>query len=137
MPKKKISQKAQKLYEYYSRFPDWYWKYGLHDAQILSISELELPTDWKSEHPKRNCLEIILDSHNALYERDIKKICLYNYKLIVSDDYKSWDKPWWIGDILTELPNGRYRLEIEIETSNGKRKTFTVEFELPEVIRNK
>ena len=81
MSKKGIEAAAKKLEEYYAQFPDWYWKYGLHDAVVLSVSELQLVPDYKEKKPKFNCLEIHLDSKNAIYERDIKTIRLYNYKI--------------------------------------------------------
>ena len=73
---------AKKFEEYYAKFPDWYWKRGLHDAVIISVSELELVPDWKEKHPKRNCLEILLDSKNALFETNIIRISLYNYRIM-------------------------------------------------------
>ncbi len=81
MSKKGIEAAAKKLEEYYAQFPDWYWKYGLHDAVILAVSELQLVPDYTEKKPKINCLEIQLDSKNAIYERDIKAIRLYNYKI--------------------------------------------------------
>ena len=87
MSKKGIEAAAKKLEEYYAQFPDWYWKYGLHDAVILSVSELQLVPDYKVKKPKFNCLEIELDSKNALYERDNKTIRLYNYKIKLSTDF--------------------------------------------------
>ena len=129
---------AKKLEEYYSRFPDWYWKYGLHDAEILSVSELELTPDWKSERPRWNCLEICLDSSGAMYETDICKICLYNYKIKTPDtNINELEKPWWIGDTITRLQDDRYLLEITIETAHGEHKQFAVAFEIPEVERKK
>ena len=136
MSKKGIEAAAKKLEEYYAQFPDWYWKYGLHDAVILSVSELQLVPDYKEKKPKINCLEIQLDSKNAIYERDIKAIRLYNYKIKTPDiDINSIDKPWWIGDTIKKLDNNRYLLEIEIESAKGSRKHFIVEFEIPEIAR--
>ena len=136
MSKKGIEAAAKKLEEYYAQFPDWYWKYGLHDAVILSVSELQLVPDYKEKKPKINCLEIQLDSKNAIYERDIKAILLYNYKIKTPDiDINSIDKPWWIGDTIKKLDNNRYLLEIEIESAKGSRKHFIVEFEIPEIER--
>ena len=137
MSKKGIEAAAKKLEEYYAQFPDWYWKYGLHDAVILSVSELQLVPDYKEKKPKFNCLEIELDSKNALYERDIKTIRLYNYKIKTPDiDINSIDKPWWMGDTIKELNNKCYSLDIEIESARGSRKHFIVEFEIPEIVRN-
>ena len=136
MSKKGIGAAAKKLEEYYAQFPDWYWKYGLHDAVILSVSELQLVPDYKEKKPKFNCLEIELDSKNALYERDIKTIRLYNYKIKTLDvDINSIDKPWWMGDTIKELNNKQYSLDIEIESARGSRKHFIVEFEIPEIER--
>ena len=136
MSKKGIEAAAKKLEEYYAQFPDWYWKYGLHDAVILSVSELQLVPDFKEKKPKINCLEIQLDSKNAIYERHIKAIRLYNYKIKTPDiDINSIDKPWWIGDTIKKLDNSRYLLEIEIESAKGSRKHFIVEFEIPEIER--
>ena len=136
MSKKGIEAAAKKLEEYYAQFPDWYWKYGLHDAVILSASELQLVPDYKEKKPKINCLEIQLDSKNAICERDIKAIRLYNYKIKTPDiDINSIDKPWWIGDTIKKLDNNRYLLEIEIESAKGSRKHFIVEFEIPEIER--
>jgi hypothetical protein len=136
MSKKGIEAAAKKLEEYYARFPDWYWKYGLHDAVILSVSELQLVPDYKVKKPKFNCLEIELDSKNALHERDIKTIRLYNYKIKTLDvDINSIDKPWWMGDTIKELNNKQYSLDIEIESARGSRKHFIVEFEIPEIER--
>ena len=136
MSKKGIEAAAKKLEEYYAQFPDWYWKYGLHDALILSVSELQLVPDYKVKKPKFNCLEIELDSKNALHERDIKTIRLYNYKIKTLDvDINSIDKPWWMGDTIKELNNKQYSLDIEIESARGSRKHFIVEFEIPEIER--
>lgn len=136
MSKKGIKAAAKKLEEYYAQFPDWYWKYGLHDAAILSVSELELTPNYKEKTTKYNCLEIELDCKNALYEQNIKTIRLYNYKIKTPDiDINSIDKPWWISDTIKELENKRYLLEIEIESARGDRKNFIVEFEIPEIER--
>ncbi len=136
MSKKGIEAAAKKLEEYYSQFPDWYWKYGLHDAVILSVCELQLTPDYKEKNPRYNCLEIKLDSKNALHEQNIKTIRLYNYKIKTPDvDINSIDKPWWISDTIKELGNKRYSLEIKIESAKGSRKNFVVEFEIPEIER--
>lgn len=120
----------------YGRFPDWYWKYGLHDAKILSVAELELPPDWKSKNPRRNCLEICLDCKNALFETNIRKICLYNYKIRRFElNFKDLEEPWWIEDRLTRFPNTGYELEIIIETADGRQEQFIVEFEMAEIER--
>ncbi len=136
MNKKRIEAEVKKLEEYYAQFPDWYWKYGLHDAVILSVSELQLFPDYKEKNPKYNCLEIDLDSSNAIYESDIKKICLYNYKIKTSDiDINKIVKPWWMGDTIKQLPNNHYLLEIEVESGSGELIEFSVSFEFAKVER--
>ena len=136
MSKKGTEAEAKKLEEYYAQFPDWYWKYGLHDAVILSVCELQLTPDYKKKNPRYNCLEIKLDSKNALYEQNIKTIRLYNYKIKTPDiDINSIDKPWWISDTIKELKNKHYLLEVKIESARGSQKNFIVEFEIPEIER--
>lgn len=138
MNNKAAEQAAKEFEEYCSQFPDWYWKYGLHDAEILSVSEIELTPDWKSKHPRRNCLKIHLDSSDAMSERNICMIRLYNYKIKTPElDLNNLEHTWWISDTLTQLPNNHFLLEICIETVRGKRKQFmfAVEFEIPEVER--
>lgn len=136
MAKKEIKAAIKKLKEYYAQFPDWYWKYGLHDAVILSVSELQLIPNNKEKKPKYNCLEIQIDSKNAIYQQDIKTIRLYNYEIKTPDvDINSIDKPWWIGDSIKKLDNNRYLLEIEIEAANGSPTLFVVEFEIPDIER--
>lgn len=108
----------------------------MHDAKILSVSELEFAPDWKSKHPRRNCLEICLDGDNALYEQDIYKIRFYNYKIKTTEvDINEFEKTWWIGDTLKQLSNNHYLLEINIGTAKGNHKQFVVEFEFPEIQR--
>ncbi len=133
---KDIIATAKELEEYWASFPDWYWKYGLHDAEVLSVSEKELIPDYKDRQPKYNCMEICLDCKNALYERDIEKILLYNYKIKTPDfDVKTLGKAWWMDDSLKEQKKGYYLSEIEVETADSERIDFTVSYESAEVIR--
>ena len=74
-----MKKRIFELEKYYSGVPEWYWIYGLHDAEILSFSEMQLPPDWKSKTPRYNCLEIQLNSVGAMTK--IKKIVFYNYSL--------------------------------------------------------
>lgn len=133
---KNILKRALEIEEYYDQFPDWYWKSGLHDAFIISVSELQLIPDYKDKQPKWNCLEICLDSRNAIFERDVKKILLYNYKIKTPDfDIKSIEKTWWMDDSLEEQENGHYLSEIEAETAEQERIRFTVSYEFAEAER--
>ena len=136
MSKKGTEAVTRKLDEYYAQLPEWYWKYGLHDAVILSVSELQLAPDYKNKNPKYNCLEIELDSKDAIYERDIKALRFYNYKIKTADfDIKSIEKQWWMSDTIKETDNKRHLLEIEIASAKDKRKYFVVEFEIAEIER--
>ena len=136
MRKKGIDPAAKRLAEHYAQFPDWYWKHGLHDAEILSISELEFIPDYIEKNPGFNCLEIALNSKNAIYERDIQTIRLYNYKIKTPDvKLNCADKRWWISDAIKDLNNQQYSLDIEIESASGSRDHFIVEFEIPEIER--
>ncbi len=142
MSKKGIESAAKKLEEYYAQFPDWYWKYGLHDARILSVSELQLVPDYKEAKPKYNCIEIALNSKNALCETNIKKISLYNYHIvgmkmnstepITLDDFRD---VFWLGDSIEQLDNDRYLLEIECTDLHSNLVYLNVEFEIPEIER--
>lgn len=107
----------------------------MHDAEILSVSELELPADWKTKDTKYNCLEIRLDA-SGTRESNITKILLFNYKIKTPEvNINDLERPWWLRDRVTRLSNGRYELEMVIETSRGKHKEFTVVFETAEVER--
>lgn len=142
MNKKQIKAAAQKIEEYYAQFPDWYWKYGLHDARILSVCESELIPDWKEKHPKRNCLEILLDSENTLYETNIKRISLYNYSIVEiktkgkgSITLESFRDIYWLGDSIEQLDDGRYLLEIECTDSHSNLMYLSIKFGSAEIER--
>lgn len=133
---------SKKGAEYDAQLPDWYWKRGLHDAKILSVCELKLVPDWKEKHPKRNCLEILLDGKNALFETNIKKISLYNYR--ITDMNMNGVKPitleafrnvYWLGDSNDRLDDGKFLLEIECTDSRSNLMSLNVKFEIPEIER--
>lgn len=118
------------------KVPDWYWSSGLHDAQILSVSELELPTDWKAKPPRYNCFEILLDAEGAIYDQSVYKIQLYNYKITTPQvDLSKLGPIWWMGDTLRTLPNGGYTLEIEVADSKNDRHLFSITFQSAQVHR--
>ena len=142
MSKKGTEAASKKLEEYYAQFPDWYWKYGLHDAKIFSVRELDLTPDWKEKQPKRNRLEILLDSKNALYETNIKRIFLYNYRIVNMKmnaaepvTLEAFRNIYWMGDSVEQQDDGRYLLEIECTDSHSNFMYLTVEFEIPEIER--
>lgn len=114
--------------------PCWYWKQGLHDAKVLAIFERQLEPDWKSPLPVYNAMEIQLDSSGALYETGITKIRLLNYKwksqpVNVADD----SELWWEQDTLSCLSNGKFSLEIILQTPKKVRSLLQIEFAAAEV----
>ena len=136
MKKKQIKSVAKKVEDYYAQFPDWYWKYGLHDAVILSVSELQLIPDYKEKEIRYNCLKIDLDSRNAVYERDIKSISFFNYKIEPSDfDINSIVQQWWMNDTFKISEMKRNLIEIETATATDERAFFIIKFEFAETER--
>lgn len=132
----KVLKNACELEKHWNQFPDWYWKHGLHDAELLSVSKLEFEPDYRMKPCKRNCFEMDLDSKGAIYEQDIQKIALYNYKIKTLElDLNSYKKLWWMGDDIKELDNKKYLSEIEFESDNRERITFIIEFEFAEITR--
>ena len=120
--------------ENFEKVPFWYWKQGLHDAQVLSICEDSCEPNWKSSLPVYNTLEIQLDSTKALYETDIIKIKLMNYKWM-SDSINVADYPelWWESDTLSCLPSGKFSLEIILQAPKKRHVTLQIEFAVAEV----
>ena len=116
------------------KFPCWYWKQGLHDAEVLAIFEHQLEPDWKSPLPVYNAMEIQLDSSGALYETGITRIRLLNYKWI-SEPINVVDYPelWWEQDTLSCLPSGKFSLEIVLQAPKKHRVVLQMEFTAAEV----
>ena len=93
--------------------PAWYWVRGLHDAHILSATPLELAPDWQSPAPRYNCLELAIDAKGAMFDTQVRKIALYNYKILTPDfDLRKLSDVWWYGDTLTTEEKGKYRLQL-------------------------
>ena len=122
-----MKKKNKKFEMEYSEFPNWYWIYGLHDAEILSFSKIELPMDWKTKAPRYNCIEIKLNSSGA--RTHISKIVFYNCSLKSDVDINTIKKAWWMGDKLTRLEENRFLLEVKIEDAKGNRSIFSIAFE--------
>ena len=116
------------------KLPAWYWKLGLHDAQILDTSELGEGVDKKRGKRYRNCLELSLNSSGAIYERDIKKIIFYNYEIKMADaSVSALSKTWWMTDTIEQLPSGNYLLNFEVSPQNGVNRCYSIEFEFIDV----
>ena len=138
--KQKQGQNDREWQEYFDslkKLPVWYWKRGIHDAEILDVWELENGVDKKRGKYYRNCLVLSLDSSGAIYETDIKKIIFYNYEVKVSNAPISQllPKTWWMGDTIEQLSNGNYLLNFEVSLENDNRLNFSMEFEYVQVER--
>ena len=118
------------------KLPVWYWKYGIHDAKILDVSELKNGVDKKRGKYYRNCLALTLNSSGAIYETNIKKIIFYNYEVKMSDaPISQLSQTWWMGDTIERLSNLNYLLNFEVDPENGERWNFSIEFEYIDVER--
>lgn len=142
MGKCRINAVAKKCDADYALFPEWYWKYGLHDAVILSVSELCLAPDYKESSPKHNCLEIALNSKNALGKANIKKISLYNYRIMdirmnatEPITLEAFSNVFWLGDSLAQFSDGQYILEIACTDGHSNPLQLSVRFASAEVER--
>lgn len=91
---------------------EWYWKKGLHDAEIVEVTKHELNYDYTQKNPLRNFLEIKLNGEYAMFDTSISSIRLYNYKIIKMDsDLAFLKNSWWIKDSLVE-ENGKYKITL-------------------------
>ena len=116
--------------------PEWYWTRGLHDAKILSVSELQLTPNYLEKNPKINCFKIELDCDNAMYEYNIKTIRLYNYKIKSNDlDINLLNGGWWLSDEIINKGDQYYFLNIKFDTAKCKTKHLEIAFKQAEVIR--
>jgi hypothetical protein len=129
-----IEKSLQAHRESLEKLPAWYWKRGLHDAQILETSELGEGVDKKRGKRYRNCLVFSMDSSGAIYERDIKKIIFYNYEVKMADaSVSELSKTWWMTDTIEQLLSGNYLLNFEVDPENGDRWRYSIEFEFIDV----
>lgn len=93
--------------------PDWYWKKGLHDAQVTHVEIKENPTDYRH----RNSLILHLDASQAMFDTGITAMELRNYKILL-DESSIGGYPdggivgcYWMQDVLT-WEKGKYILDI-------------------------
>ena len=131
-----MNKDEKKYYDYINSFPEWYWSYGLHDAEILNIQRKELLADYNFKDPKYNRMEILLDCAGSLGEADVTKIIIYNHK-IISDSLPKCEQcnVWWIGDKLSKTSEDYYKLELEFADESDKRYFPIITFQTAEVIR--
>ena len=112
--------------------PDWYWKAGLHDAQILRTEKMEFEYDYRLRNPIRNSLILHLDASQAMFDSRITAIELKNYKILL-DESPNGGHPdtgiggcYWMQDVLT-WENGQYILDLILLGEDDFR--FRVRFE--------
>ena len=101
--------------------PEWYWKSGLHDAQIIRAAEIGYRR-----------LKLTLDSSGALYDRSVRSITLVNCEILTAPEVL--DGLWWQSDEL-QFSDGGYVLNAELADSDGERIPFTVRFSDAQVER--
>ena len=92
--------------------PAWYWERGLHDAQLLS-AELQDDT-----------LTLRLDSHGAMFDSTVTQISFLGARLKTPLPRPGRQtNVYWLGDTLTALPFGQWKLEISLQTLSRPNKT--------------
>ena len=92
--------------------PAWYWARGLHDAQLLS-AELQDDT-----------LTLRLNSRGAMFDSTVTQISFLGARLktpLPQPDRQT--NVYWLGDMLTALPFGQWKLEISLQTLSRPNKT--------------
>jgi len=113
-------------------FPNWYWKKGLHDAEIKKISFQFLDYDYTLANPIRNYLLVELDSCNAMFETKITSIKFYNAKIIAGKtDISGY---WWVYDELI-CNKGKYTLLINARSVDQK-VSIHISFDNADVFRH-
>lgn len=110
--------------------PEWYWKHGLHDANIISAT-----TNDSSWNPEEHCLILKMDCDGAMFEADITEIRFYQYKIKTNDfDVSLLNGGWWLSDEMVRKGN-YYRLDLKFDTAKCKTKHLEITFRHAEVIR--
>lgn len=112
--------------------PDWYWKNGLHDAEIITVEYVQLAYDYKEKHPIRNSMKLFLNASQSLYDMNIKSITFFNYKVMTFDF--ELENCYWLQDTLS-FDNRKYTLNITI-TDGRSPRIFTVKFDNATVERS-
>ncbi|MBO5324288.1 MAG: DUF4085 family protein [Oscillospiraceae bacterium] len=113
-----------------NKTPEWYWVYGLHDAQIISVTTKE--SGW---NPKDNCLILKLNCDGVVGDANIVEIRFFNFKILTNGlDINLLNGGWWLSDDLSEIDN-RYLLELKFDTAKCNTQQLKLRFMRAEVIR--
>lgn len=115
--------------------PEWYWQKGLHDAEIISVTTVELPVDWRAREKRWNVMTLELNSEQAIFDTSVKEISLFNYKVLEGDisDLRKC-KAWWFADKLSFV-DGAYLLDVEFTTGKKQNLHYKIKFEDAEIKR--
>ena len=113
----------------------WYWKAGLYDAKIRSVSEKAQAADWGNGIPACCCLEILLKSGSA-YERDLRNFDAHIRELKregESTDLGAFTDAHWQSGRLTELAEKGFFFKLEVVDAEDSTLYLCVEFETAKV----
>lgn len=92
--------------------PAWYWARGLHDARLLS-AELQDDT-----------LILKLDSRGAIFDDSVTQIVFLGARLKTPLPSPGPKQPFdWLSDVLSQLPNGQWKLSIKLQAPTRKACT--------------
>ena len=115
--------------DYSDKAPEWYWRAGLHDSEIISVEMLDLDYDYKLRNPIRNSFTLNLNSKSALYDTSVKSISFFNYNILTPE--VKLDGCYWLQDVLN-YTDGKFVLDITI-TNCIRESVFTIRFDSAQV----
>lgn len=95
-------------------YPEWYWRYGLHDAQILEVNMYN--EEKKSNRAKY--LELKLEAEQS-YTPEISTIIFEDYRILSGDT--NIKGSWWMSDKLKKVWGG-YVLKIITQNENKQKQ---------------
>lgn len=102
---------------------------GLHDAEVLKINEIQLLYDYHEKNPRRNYLEIELNSSQALFDSNVKAVRLYNYKILEGD--LDLIGAWWLDDqIIPQESSLIVKIQFRSQSAIHKLTVKCSEYEL-------
>ena len=114
--------------------PHWYWRKGLHDAEITHVDITEPPKDFR----QRPGLILHLESSQAMFDSEVTASELHNFKILL-DESPTGGYPdsgisgcYWMQDVLT-WDNGKYLLNIALLGEDDFH--FVIRFEEAQVHR--
>ena len=94
---------------------------GLHDAEVTHVQKTELACDVHARDPKRNYLEIGLNSEQALFDVGVRAVRFYNCVIVDGELPAVGD--WWQEDTLSEQSG---KTIVSMRFCGGKKETRLV-----------